>query len=337
MRHHNPSLNLLNAVQVRRAIKIARLYGKNERTSYINAVLCLQKLPSKIPAGLVPGAKSRFDDFTATHINQTLSIHLDGIFLSWHREFVYLWEQALQNECGYKGTQPYWNWALWSTSLSTSPLFDGSSTSLSGDGQYIPNRDPYTVGGGGTLPVGTGGGCVLKGPFKNMSVNLGPFDFSVVFSGLPSNWTAYNPHCLQRDLNNYIATRYGNQTAINTLMAKTTIADFQNTMSGADINLGVHGGGHFSLGPGLLDFFASPSDPAFFLHHGMIDRVWTLWQAMDPKNRLTQLDGTSTIFNGNSTPNVTLDTVMNWGYLGPAKTVRDLVSVSAGDFCYTYA
>ena len=81
--------------------------SKSERTSYINAVLCLQKLPSKIPAGVVPGAKSRFDDFTATHINQTLSIHLDGIFLSWHREFVWLYEQALQNECGYKGTQPY--------------------------------------------------------------------------------------------------------------------------------------------------------------------------------------------------------------------------------------
>lgn len=30
-------------------------------------------------------------------------------------------------------------------------------------------------------------------------------------------------------------------------------------MSGADINLGVHGGGHFSLGPALLDFFASPA------------------------------------------------------------------------------
>ena len=77
-----------------------------ERAEYIDAVLCLQRLPSIIPKGLVPGAKSRFDDFVATHINQTLSIHLDGIFLSWHREFVWLYEKALQQECGYKGTQP---------------------------------------------------------------------------------------------------------------------------------------------------------------------------------------------------------------------------------------
>ncbi|KIW33257.1 uncharacterized protein PV07_00124 [Cladophialophora immunda] len=310
---------------------------KAERTSYINAVLCLQKRPSIIPKGLVPGAKSRFDDFVATHINQTLSIHLDGIFLAWHREFVWLYEQALRNECGYTGTQPYWNWALWCNSLSTSPLFDGSATSLSGDGVFEPDQGPYVVGEGETLPHGTGGGCALSGPFQNMTVNMGPFDFSIVFTGvLPSNWTAYNPHCLTRDLNNYISTRYGNQTAIDVLMAKTTIADFQNTMSGADINLGVHGGGHFALGPTLLDFFASPSDPAFYLHHGMIDRVWTLWQAADPANRVNALSGTSTIFNQNTTPNVTLDTVVNWGYLGPPKTLRQLVSVTAGDFCYGY-
>lgn len=87
---------------------------------------------------------------------------------------------------------------------------------------------------------------------------------------------------LKRDLNNYIATRYGNQTAVDILMATPDIEIFQNTMLGADINLGVHGGGHFSLDPALLDFFASPSDPAFFLHHSNIDRVWTLWQAQNP-------------------------------------------------------
>lgn len=170
-----------------------------------------------------------------------------------------------------------------------------------------------------------------------MVSNLGPFDFSLVFSGLPANWTAYNPHCLRRDLNNYISTRYGNQTAVDILMATTAIETFQNTMSGADINLGVHGGGHFALGPALLDFFASPSDPAFFLHHAMIDLVWTRWQAMDPADRQYALSGTSTIFNGNATPEVTLGTVQNWGYLGSKKTTGELMAVNMGEFCYTYA
>jgi hypothetical protein len=46
------------------------------------------------------------DDFVATHINQTLTIHYTGNFLSWHRYFTWLYEQALQTECGYTGTQP---------------------------------------------------------------------------------------------------------------------------------------------------------------------------------------------------------------------------------------
>lgn len=62
--------------------------------------------PSLLNQTLYPGAKTRYDDFVAVHINQTLSIHGTGNFLGWHRYFVYTYEQALRNECGYKGYQP---------------------------------------------------------------------------------------------------------------------------------------------------------------------------------------------------------------------------------------
>jgi tyrosinase len=42
----------------------------------------------------------------STHINYTLNIHISGIFFAWHRQFVWLWEKALREECGYKGYQP---------------------------------------------------------------------------------------------------------------------------------------------------------------------------------------------------------------------------------------
>lgn len=48
----------------------------------------------------------QFDDFVVTHINQTLSIHFTGNFPPWHRWFLYQYEKALQDECGYNGTQP---------------------------------------------------------------------------------------------------------------------------------------------------------------------------------------------------------------------------------------
>jgi hypothetical protein len=80
--------------------------NKAERKSYISAVQCLQKLPSKSDPTFAPAAKSRYDDFVAVHVNQTQLIHGNGLFLTWHRYFVWAYEQALRNECGYKGYQP---------------------------------------------------------------------------------------------------------------------------------------------------------------------------------------------------------------------------------------
>jgi tyrosinase len=52
-----------------------RAFTRNEKKAYINSVLCLQDLPSQTPNELAPGTMSRYDDFVATHINQTLIIH----------------------------------------------------------------------------------------------------------------------------------------------------------------------------------------------------------------------------------------------------------------------
>jgi tyrosinase len=38
-------------------------------------VRCLTKKPSKIDPTFAPGARTRFDDFVAVHINQTMYIH----------------------------------------------------------------------------------------------------------------------------------------------------------------------------------------------------------------------------------------------------------------------
>lgn len=45
-----------------------------EKIAYTDAVKCLMAKPS-ISGDLVPGARSRYDDFVGTHINQTMSIH----------------------------------------------------------------------------------------------------------------------------------------------------------------------------------------------------------------------------------------------------------------------
>ncbi|OCK95801.1 uncharacterized protein K441DRAFT_695724 [Cenococcum geophilum 1.58] len=125
---------------------------------------------------------------------------------------------------------------------------------------------------------------------------------------------------LKRDLNNYIATRYGNQTAVDILMATPDIEIFQNTMLGADINLGVHG---------VPRILRSSFITQILIAFGRFGKRRI-------RERQYALSGTSTIFNGNSTPQVTLETVQNWGFLGVEKTTKELMSAKAGTFCYEY-
>jgi tyrosinase len=49
--------------------------SKKERLAYIDAVKCLQSKPSQSDPNWAPGAKTRYDDFVAIHIDLTTSIH----------------------------------------------------------------------------------------------------------------------------------------------------------------------------------------------------------------------------------------------------------------------
>ncbi|KAF2124904.1 Di-copper centre-containing protein [Dothidotthia symphoricarpi CBS 119687] len=334
-------------------VAIRREWGslsKADRKSYTNAVLCLQKKKANTPSALMPGAKTRYDDWVATHINQTLTIHYTGTFLGWHRYFTWQYEQALRNECGYRGYQPYWNWAKTAvTTLEKSSVLDGSDYSMSGNGAYIPNQAGIIIGGNGLpeIPIaaGSGGGCITSGPFVNMTVNLGPVALGIAGGAVVANGngTTYNPRCLKRDLTDYTNQRFANASSIvNLILNNDNVADFQLNMQGnpAIAEIGVHGGGHYSMGgdPGR-DLFTSPGDPLFYLHHGMIDRVWWIWQQLDLETRTGAkgISGTGTFFNNPPSANTTLDTPIDIGYAAsPPVTMRDMMSTTEGPLCYVY-
>ncbi|KAH6638846.1 hypothetical protein C7974DRAFT_122363 [Boeremia exigua] len=334
-------------------VAVRREWGalsKKERKSYTDAVLCLQKKQTNTPASVLPGARSRYDDWVGTHINQTLTIHYTGTFLAWHRYFTWQYEQALRNECGYKGYQPYWNWALTAkTGLEKSPIFDGSDSSMSGNGEFIPGRGNVILGGDGLpeipVPAGTGGGCVTSGPFKDMSVNLGPVNLALTDGTYAANGNglSYNPRCLKRDLTDYTNKKWANATSVVSLILNNKdIESFQMEMQGVpgSGSIGVHGGGHFSLGgdPGR-DLFVSPGDPMFFLHHSAIDRTWWIWQQLDRKTRQSEqgISGTGTFLNAPPSPDTTLDTPIDLGYAGGSVlTMNDLMSTTEGPLCYIY-
>ncbi|POS77600.1 hypothetical protein DHEL01_v204017 [Diaporthe helianthi] len=306
----------------------------SERSNYIDAVLCVQNLPSQLN---LAGTKSRYDDFAATHINLTRSVHNNGVFFHWHRHFAYLWESLLRDECGYQGYQPYWNWALW-PDLAASPIFDGSMTSLGGNGEPIVDRPQTTTGPNGQiLPVGTGGGCIHSGPFANMTVTMGPFPSTEMREGLRSNWSDYSPRCLSRDLNQF-GYQFTNQTMIDLALKQPNIGAFTEFVdvgvTGAQF--GPHTGGHYSVGGVMRDVFASPFEPAFFLHHTMVDKLWHDWQIIDFPERQFQYNGTSTVFNGNSTPPVSNETEIFFLSVGKTMRVKDVVNTLGGPYCYRY-
>lgn len=48
---------------------------KEERKAYTDAIQCLQSRPSILDQAKYEGAKTRYDDFVAVHIEQTFEMH----------------------------------------------------------------------------------------------------------------------------------------------------------------------------------------------------------------------------------------------------------------------
>jgi tyrosinase len=170
----------------------------------------------------------------------------------------------------------YWNWGLYASDPASSPIFDGSDYSMGSNGEYIPGRGDLelTLSENVTvyLPAGSGGGCVTSGPFKDMVVNLGPVALPINNGSTigSANGFDWNPRCLDRDVTTEANLGYANSTSMIKLLTESDdIATFQDTMQGryGTADLGVHGGGHYTIGGNPADdVYISPGDPIFFLH-----------------------------------------------------------------------
>ncbi|KAJ9669504.1 hypothetical protein H2201_000371 [Coniosporium apollinis] len=318
-----------------------------EKRNYIDAILCLSEKPGKTPPEDYPGVRNRYDDFVAIHMNQTFFIHSTANFLSWHRYYIWIYEKALREECGYKGYLPYYNYAKYASDPLQSPLFDGSDTSISGNGAYVNHTGldiPNALVPHVHIPPGPGGGCITSGPFANWTVNLGPVANVLPYveqnpdpAGLGRY---YNPRCLRRDISAFVSAGWAkDQDIVDLINDYTDILSFQNRLQGEFSvgYLGVHSAGHFMVGgdPGG-DFFTSPGDPWFFLHHAMIDRIWWTWQNLEVEERTFQVGGTITFLNNPPSRNGTLDDVLDLGVNGGPVTMREAMSSVGGPFCYIY-
>ena len=133
-----------------------------------------------------------------------------------------------------------------------------------------------------------------------MVVSLGPG--TSVVSKIPKNPRSdamgSNPRCLRRDINRNSALGATANYTYQLISEYKDIDGFYNRylgqpqLKGDTHPWGLHNAGHYIIGgdPGG-DFYASPGDPAFYFHHGMLDRVWWIWQMQDPENRVQLIPG----------------------------------------------
>ncbi|AEO67326.1 040e235b-4539-4777-bd7f-6c0c9d2a8b8c [Thermothielavioides terrestris] len=332
--------------------------SNEQREEYIAAVQCLMKLPPRAPKDRFPGALSRFDDFVAYHMSHAAQLHDPLHLFPAHKQFLYVYEQALRNECNYTGYQPYENYDRYARDPIHSPLFNGNASSMGGNGapdpQYTglpqPGRTPNIIKSGG------GGGCVTEGPFKDMVVSLGPTSMSP-YHGLSipknprSDGTGSNPRCLRRDVNRNAAMGATADRAYSLITNNSNIDGFYNQLLGNPppkndpYPWGIHTAGHYihALDPGG-DPATSPGDPVFYFHHGAIDRLWWIWQMQDPDARLNAvptggggMPGMPGMGGGSAQDPSTAVIDLEW-LAGPIKLLEahDQLGGNGGAFCYVY-
>ncbi|KAG6298930.1 hypothetical protein E4U09_000362 [Claviceps aff. purpurea] len=186
--------------------------------------------------------------------------------------------------------------------LQANPLYDGSETSMGSNGRYIPDRNstvqplPVPVSNPPALycPPGTGGGYVKRGPFAHWTLHLGPVIPMIVRNGMPvranprPDGLGYNPRRMIRDFNNTSLQENNSYKIVNNRLTNMTVYD--------------------------NDFYTSPGDPLFYFHHAQVDRIWSIWQALDFSKRGNALDGTLTLGNVPPSRNVALEDIMSFDF-----------------------
>ena len=262
------------------------------------------------------------------------------MFLPWHRQYIWSWEKDLREVCGYKGALPYWAWERYAN-LSASPVFGSGQDGFGGDGAYEA-YDSVVVSPVGlpagtnltqlsfTRPTGNGGGCIHDGAFANITLNIGPVTPAQPIN-TPDNIYGYkyNPRCLKRDL----YPEPLDWSVVANLMQTDSIHTFHPLLE-----FTAHFQSHLHLGKDGMDTYSTPNDPIFWLLHGQIDRLWSLWQGQDYANRRDGLDGTVTTGNVPPSANATLDTIMQMGVpAGGDLPIHVAVSTVENEYCYVYA
>lgn len=145
---------------------------------------------------------------------------------------------------------------------------------------------------------------------------------------------------MTRDLSSWLATRiYTEDAFLNATIRETAkdIASFQREIESQSGGWpGIHGGGHQTISGSNSDLYSGVVDPAFYLHHTMVDRMYWMWQSLHIDQAKT-ISGSITFGNRPPSRNATLDDPIELPFLGvEIETIGSLLDTLDGPYCYVY-
>jgi len=233
-----------------------------DKKRFIAAVIQMRKMPA-------PGFPNLYDKYIVWHATAGFNLVAHGglAFLAWHRAFLWEFEKDLQTSDIALGKDgrigvPWWDWTK---DTSTDPTdargrlwhedFLGPKATPVNKGHFIEADWP-----GGPLLA-----AYLEPNYLHRDPGLGPLATAadILFAvGLLSFDVA----------------------PFDTTAPETS---FRNVLEGhrqrGDGTLALHNAAHGWIGGNMNNVNTSPFDPAFWLNHANVDRIWAIWQTKHPR------------------------------------------------------
>ncbi len=257
--------------------KNAKFLSSTEKENFVKACVHM-KADIVNPGAPANDQYSKWDEFTAIHwmiqnadapATNNVNFGHGGLgrysFLSWHRYFIYQFEQQLRTYFPADDVRlPYWDWQD-PASLMAIDFLGPSGTPASGNvvqqGYFAVDRPGIGANAATPLPAWWPAG--LAG------------------WRIPSMFPSSTTGGLRRSIGG--VANLPTTLDIQETLAMPDLRDFQNALeSGAGLTnsatMRMHNSMHGWIGGHMNNPDVSPSDPFFYLLHGNVDRIWAMWQ-----------------------------------------------------------
>ncbi len=278
--------------------------SKEERNRLRDAIIALNQkfYPGDRNDLPIPGHVSFW--FKQDEVHQSTHVHGCPAFLPWHREMVNRFEQSIR-EIDPELSLHYWDW---NTDPSNMPDGDGGFINLF-DSEFMGNADGGVDGGEVGAPL-LGGDFYKPGATPHRDAP--PHNPADPIRSLTRNKRAGAPP-VGGSIDGF------DWPSDSQLLNAATWEEFNDLMMGVETgtsNNGAHAGAHSYIGGVLSSAHTSFRDPFVFFLHSNVDRLWAMWQRLNPSVRLdpTQVYGSEENSKGAGDVS-SLDP--SWGILSP--------------------